>query len=132
VIVIQPGSIDTEIFEKARHISTAFEHTDYDPTRRTIDLRETRRTALPASAVTRRIIDALTVQHPRARYTIPDQPLRLWLVPRMLADRWLDRVIDRMLGFQAIRDRLRVAKAQETGSSEGATANRPRPSPFRR
>jgi NAD(P)-dependent dehydrogenase (short-subunit alcohol dehydrogenase family) len=112
VIVIQPGSIDTPILEKARHIRTAYAQTDYDSTLRTIDLQETRRTALPVSAVTCKILEALTARHPKARYVIPDQRLRLWLLPRLLPDRWLDRVIDHMLGFQAIRDRLRSSKGR--------------------
>ena len=57
-------------------------------------------------AVTRRIVEALERRRPRARYAIPDQRFTYWLAPRMLPDRWLDRIIDRVLGYRKIRDRL--------------------------
>jgi hypothetical protein len=69
-------------------------------------LYEERRQALPVAAVTRRIVDALTHKRPRARYAVPDRKIKFWLVPRLLPDRWLDRVIDRVLDFKKIRDDL--------------------------
>ncbi len=104
VIVIQPGAIDTPIWDKAAHIRTAFSETDYGPVLRGMNLSQERRTALPVSAVTRRIIDALTLGKPKARYVIPDRWFRFWLAPRYLPDRWLDRAIDRLLDFQRIRN----------------------------
>ncbi len=69
-----------------------------------MNLSDARHTALPVSAVTRRIVDALVVKRPKARYVVPDQRVRYWLLPRWLPDRWLDRAIDRLLNFQKIRD----------------------------
>ena len=106
VIVIEPGAIDTPIWDKAAHIRTSFKDTDWAPVLQRVDLLDTRRRALPTSAVTRRIVEALEHRRPKARYVVPDQRLKYWLAPRLLPDRWLDRVIDRMLNFQAVRDRL--------------------------
>jgi NAD(P)-dependent dehydrogenase (short-subunit alcohol dehydrogenase family) len=106
VIVIQPASIDTPIWDKAAHIRTAFEDTDYAPILRGVDLLDTRRKALPVAAVTRRVVGALEHRRPKARYVVPDQLFKYWLAPRLLPDRWLDRIIDRVLKFQAVRDRL--------------------------
>jgi NAD(P)-dependent dehydrogenase (short-subunit alcohol dehydrogenase family) len=106
VIVIEPGAIDTPIWDKAAHIRTAFQDTDWGSALRGIDLLATRRSALPVAAVTRRIVEALERRRPRTRYVVPDRTIKYWLGPRLLPDRWLDRIIDRMLGYQKVRDRL--------------------------
>jgi NAD(P)-dependent dehydrogenase (short-subunit alcohol dehydrogenase family) len=107
VIVIQPGTISTPIFDKAAHIQTAFADSDYQMTLAHIDMAEQRRTGLPVSVVSDRILTALTAAKPRTRYVIPNEWIRLWLVPRYLPDRWLDRIADRMLGFARLRAALK-------------------------
>src|SRR5262249_29954823 len=104
VIVIEPGAIDTPIWDKAAHIRTAFQGSDWGAVLRGIDLLATRRRALPVSAVTRRVVEALEHRRPRTRYVVPDQLIKYWLGPRLLPDRWLDRIIDRMLGYSKVRD----------------------------
>ena len=106
VIVIEPASIDTSIWDKAAHIRTAFEGTDYSAILQGVDLHEARRNALPVAAVTRRIVEALERRRPKARYVVPDRLFKYWLLPRLLPDRWLDRIIDRMLKYQKVRDGL--------------------------
>lgn len=107
VIVVQPASIDTPIWDKAQHISTAFEDSDYAPLLRGVDLQHNRRTAMPVATVTRRIVQALESRRPRARYLVPDHYWKFWVAPRLLPDRWLDRIIDRMLNFKSVRDGLK-------------------------
>ena len=106
VIVVQPGAIDTPIWDKAAHIRSEYRESDYGSVLQGIDLLATRRGALPVAAVTRRIVEALEHRRPRARYAIPDRRLTYWLAPRALPDRWLDRIIDRMLNFRKIRTDL--------------------------
>lgn len=107
VIVIQPGTISTQIQGKAAHIQTAFADSDYHMTLTHIDMAEQRRAGLPASVVSDKILTALTVAKPKTRYVIPNEWIRLWLVPRYLPDRWLDRIADRMLGFARLRAALK-------------------------
>jgi len=107
VIVIEPGAIDTPIWDKAAHLRTTFEGSDYHAVLKRIDTRIERRTALPVAAVTRRIVDAVVLKRPKTRYVVADRQIRFWFLPRWLPDRWLDRVIDRMLRFQEIRDALK-------------------------
>lgn len=107
VIVIEPASIDTPIWDKAAHISTAFQDTDYDPLLRGVKLQDNRKTAMPVETVTRRVLQALEARKPRTRYLVPDRYFMYWVLPRLLPDRWLDRVIDRMLHFQSVRDTLK-------------------------
>lgn len=106
VIVIQPGAIDTPIWDKAAHIRSEYRKTDYGSVLAGIDLLATRRSALPVAAVTRRIVAALEHKKPKARYAIPDQRFKYWLAPRVLPDRWLDRIIARVLKFKKVRDDL--------------------------
>lgn len=107
VVVIEPASIDTPIWDKAAHIGTAFKDSDYDPLLRGVNLQDNRRTALPVATVTRRVLQALEARRPRARYLVPDRYFLYWLLPRLLPDRWLDRIIDRSLNFQSVRDSLK-------------------------
>jgi NAD(P)-dependent dehydrogenase (short-subunit alcohol dehydrogenase family) len=107
VIVIQPGSIDTPIWDKAADIRSAYLETDYASVLQGVDLRSVRHGAMPVTVVTRRIVEALEHRRPRARYAVPDRWIKYWLVPRLLPDRWLDRIIDRVLKFKKIRDDLR-------------------------
>lgn len=106
VIVIQPGAIDTPIWDKAAHIRSEYLDTDYGSVLQGIDLHATRRASLPVATVTRRIVEALEHRRPKARYVVADQPIKYWLGPRMLPDRWLDRLIDRVLNFKKVRDDL--------------------------
>ena len=107
VVVIEPGTIGTPILDKAAHLASSFSDSDYQPTLRFLDMSNDKRMAMPVAVVTRRILDALTLDRPRTRYVIPNERFRLWLIPRCLPDRWLDRIIDRMLGFERIRAALK-------------------------
>jgi NAD(P)-dependent dehydrogenase (short-subunit alcohol dehydrogenase family) len=104
VIVIEPGAIQTQIWDKAATISSEFSDSDYGPILKHIDLMESKRGALPAEIVARVIYRALTCRRPRSRYAIPDRWWRYWILPRILPDRWLDAVIARALGMEKKRD----------------------------
>ncbi len=107
VIVIEPASIDTPIWDKAQHIRTAFQDSDYAPLFAHVDLAQNRKTAMPVAHVTRRVVQALESRRPRTRYLVPDRYFMFWLLPRLLPDRWLDRIIDRMLNLKSVRDTLK-------------------------
>jgi len=100
VIVIEPGSIDTEIWNKSAHISTSFADTDYGPLFQHVNLADNRKTAQPVSVVTDRVVKALTAKRPKTRYAIPDKWLLYWMLPRLLPDRILDKLIFKALGLK--------------------------------
>jgi len=104
LIVIEPGAIQTPIWDKASTISSEFAASDFGPILQNIDLMESKRTALPAQRVARTICRALTCRRPRARYVIPDRWWTYWVLPRILPDRWLDAIIARALGMEKKRD----------------------------
>ncbi len=107
VIVIEPGAIDTPIWDKAAGVRTEYADSDFGPLLAGMNPEDNRRGAFPVSAVAARIVEALEAKRPRARYAIPNQPIKFWLLPRLLPDRWLDRLVDKALGFQKIRDSLK-------------------------
>ena len=109
VIVIEPGSIDTPIWDKSAHISTSFADSDYAPLFQYVNLADNRKNAQPVSAVADKVITALTARRPRARYALPDKWLLYWMLPRLLPDRILDRLIDRALGITRLRASLKKA-----------------------
>ena len=104
VIVIQPGAIDTPIWTRPRTSGPRTGKPDYGAVLQGIDLHATRRSALPVAAVTRRIVEALEHRRPKTRYAIPDRLFKYWLGPRVLPDRWLDKIIARMLNLGKVRD----------------------------
>jgi NAD(P)-dependent dehydrogenase (short-subunit alcohol dehydrogenase family) len=100
VIVIEPGPIATPIWRK----STAggrYEDTAYrDLFARMPDYAsESEASALPVERVADAVMTALTARRPRTRYVVVRNPLVNWLLPRLLPDRVLDRVIARRLGL---------------------------------
>lgn len=107
LVVIQPGAIRTPIWDKASSISMDYADTDYGPILQKIDLLATKRSALPPEKVARLICRVLRARRPKARYVLPDNWLLYWIIPRMLPDRWLDRIIQRILGLEMKRDAAR-------------------------
>lgn len=104
VVVIQPGAVQTPIWDKASSVSTEFSDSDYGTVLEKIDLLETKRKALPVEKVARIICRALRCRRPKARYVVPDGWLVSWIGPRILPDRWLDWIIKRALGLERKRD----------------------------
>ena len=107
VVVIQPGNINTPIWGKNQGLRTEFAETDYGPVLKRINPVAVGKRSLPVSRVTDKIMKALMKRRPRARYLIPDDWFRFWIVPRTFPDRWFDFFVDRFLRFQEVRDRLR-------------------------
>jgi len=102
VIVIEPGSVRTPIWDKADQVDLArFDRTDYGPIVRTFMRRaqESGRAGMSPTVIGRAILDALEQERPHARHAIPNRYVLGWLLPRLLPARWLDRVIARRLGL---------------------------------
>jgi len=104
VIVIEPGAIQTPIWDKASTISSEFAASDFGPILQNINLQESKRTALPPERVARIVCRALCCRRPKTRYVIPDKRWTYWILPRILPDRWLDGIIARTLGMEEKRD----------------------------
>lgn len=109
VSIIEPGSIDTRLWEKGQDAADVLlerlskeGHQLYDPAVETVRraARKSARDAIPPSAVAKAVVHALTAEKPKTRYLVgtgarlqavvarivPDQ-MRDWLVAREMARR---------------------------------------------
>jgi short-subunit dehydrogenase len=102
VIVIEPGSIQTPIWDKADVMDLSpYEDSDYFAMIEGIKplLVRQGKQGLPVERVSETIERALTAVRPRARYAVVRNPLVNWLIPRWLPDRWLDGILRRQMGL---------------------------------
>ena len=104
VIVIEPGSVKTAIWDKAEQEGFAGKYADtaYGPIAAGFEKAfiSQGRAGIGPEVVAGVIRRALESPHPKTRYALPDDPIQGWLLPRLLPDRWLDRIIAARLGLQ--------------------------------
>lgn len=102
VIVIEPGSVRTAIWDKAEQQDLSrYATTPYAAimARFQKGFIAGGRAGMPAAAVARVIREALESPRPKSRYALPRNRLTGWMIPRLLPDRWLDRLIVSRLGL---------------------------------
>jgi NAD(P)-dependent dehydrogenase (short-subunit alcohol dehydrogenase family) len=101
VILINPGSIATPIWDKVEEVGDArYAQTEYAPLLSrflTMALRSGRR-GLPAEAVGDAVWTALSASRPRTSYPVIGRRLLNWTIPLALPARLLDRLIAKRLG----------------------------------
>ncbi len=101
VIVIAPGAVATPIWSKAEQVDTArYRNTPYAAPleRLRTYMLALGREGLPPERIGEAVLDALTAENPRVRYTVSPQPLQHWLA-RTLPKRLTDRIVGRRLGL---------------------------------
>ena len=98
VIVIQPGVINTPIWNKKEEVSR-YRDTDYGPYHQRFLqwAGNPNRPGLPVERVSDAICAALMAESPKTRYALLPGGLKgkikKWWLPRFVPDRWLDRVL---------------------------------------
>jgi NAD(P)-dependent dehydrogenase (short-subunit alcohol dehydrogenase family) len=107
VIVIEPGSVTTAIWDKVEQegMANRYAAMDYGSIAARFEKGFVRqgRAGVTPDVVARVIRRALEQDHPKARYALPDDPLGGWFLPRLLPDRWLDRLIIRRVRLRRRR-----------------------------
>lgn len=101
VIIINPGSVATPIWDKAEEQSGArYEATEYHPLLQRFVRAALRsgRAGLPPERVGETVWKALTVESPRASYAVVRRRLLNWTIPLSLPHRVIDRLIAKRLG----------------------------------
>jgi NAD(P)-dependent dehydrogenase (short-subunit alcohol dehydrogenase family) len=103
VIVIEPASIRTPIWDKAGELDASrYTNTGYasmlGPIQKTI-VRQGQ-TGIPVERVSQVIWEALTKERPKSRYVIPRKWLSGWIIPRWLPDRMFDNIVAKRLGIE--------------------------------
>jgi NAD(P)-dependent dehydrogenase (short-subunit alcohol dehydrogenase family) len=101
VVLIEPGAVRTEIWDKGASQAGRYIETDYgeplDRFRRYAEgLAKSRYSPAEFGRYVRKVFEK---KRPRARYAIVPGRFANFTVPRMLPDRWLDRLIGRNFGL---------------------------------
>lgn len=106
VVVIEPGTIATPIWEKGIASGDALEASlseqakrDYGPLIATVRTASEQgaRTGLPPDAVAKDVAHALTAQRPKTRYLVGREAKSRALAARILGDRFIDRAVARVM-----------------------------------
>ena len=103
VILVNPGSIATPIWDKAEMADgSRYAHTEYAPvlTRFLAAALKSGRAGLPATAVGEVVWTALSAERPRTFYPVLRRKLLNWTIPLALPARVLDRLIAKRLGLR--------------------------------
>lgn len=102
VVVIEPGSVQTPIWDKAQDLDT----TQYNDTAYKGMLDGMKRVfvnqgknGIPVEKVSEVIYEAFTKEKPKTRYVLARKLLTSWLLPRYLPDRRFDKIIAKRLGI---------------------------------
>ncbi len=102
VIVLEPGSIATPIWDKAdQEDRSKYAHTDYAPILDRVAefMVNHGREGLPATVVAKAVHEALTAKRPKARVALVSGRFANWTIPNMMPLRMLDRVMGGRLGL---------------------------------
>lgn len=105
VIVVRPGAIRTAILDKLAMADYGrYSGTDYaEPMARFFkEFLTAGRVGHPPQRVAEVVRNALTARRPRLRYTVVRGRLFNWDLPRLLPDRWLDRLLARRFGLDRL------------------------------
>jgi NAD(P)-dependent dehydrogenase (short-subunit alcohol dehydrogenase family) len=105
VIIIGPGAIETQIWEKEGVQSLVqYRNTEYAQITRTaqeyIANRVTRYSTEYVCQFIRRVFEQ---KRPKARYAIVADYVQRWLLPRLLPYRWFDKIVAKTLGLSQQR-----------------------------
>ncbi len=103
VILIEPGSTESAIWEKIPDISE-FDGTDYEePFRKMLSgMSKHLSDIMPVDKVTKIIIKALNTKNPRTRYLVVKNKLTNWYLPRLLPERKLDKIFAKMMKLKRL------------------------------
>jgi hypothetical protein len=102
VVVIEPGSVRTPIWDKAQDLDVEqYSQTPYKSILEGMkDVFVNRgKTGIPVEKVSQAIYTALTASKPKTRYVLARKLFTGWLLPRYLPDRQFDRIVGKRLGI---------------------------------
>ncbi len=101
VILIEPGTTRTPIVDKVKVQMQQYKETEYkgmiDVWMKQVAKRET--SGMPMEKVINALCQAVESERPKTRYAVPRKWFSGWILPRILPDRWLDRLAANRLGL---------------------------------
>lgn len=102
VVMIGPGPVRTPIWEKAQEVDASSYHNSplYKPMIGFRDyLSHIGANGLEPEVIADRIYKALTEPAPRLRYAVVPQRFANWTLPKLLPEKWIDRMIAKRSGI---------------------------------
>ena len=103
VVLIQPGPIKTPIWDKVPNIEdNPFLNTEYEIPLRKFNkgyLQAIEAEGYPPSVVGEKVVEVMKTNKPKTRYVITRNIFKNYYIPGFLPDRWVDRLIGKMLGL---------------------------------
>lgn len=96
VVIIGPGPIKSEIFEKIdKKFLETLKKSDYAKVAKNIPkrMKNAKKIAFPAEEVGKLIFNALHDPNRKTRYTITPNKLMYWTLPMLITDRMLDKMV---------------------------------------
>lgn len=98
VIIVGPGAIKTDIWDKAKNnmLTPELNNSIYQQSATTFKnfmLERAEREALPAEDVAELLLTILKSKHPKVRYAPVPNKFINWTLPRLLPKRWVDKII---------------------------------------
>ncbi|MEZ5049809.1 MAG: SDR family NAD(P)-dependent oxidoreductase [Saprospiraceae bacterium] len=94
VIVIEPGPIKTEIWDKNKGTLKPFENTEYGSMLKNADdiMDNANATGLPVDAVIKYLDLALEKKNPKTRYIVHKNTFLIKLIAKIIPDTWVDKM----------------------------------------
>ena len=103
VVLIEPGPIKTPIWNKVPNIeNNPFLNTEYGPSLKKFNtgyLKAIESDGYPPNIVSAQVVKILQTNKPKTRYVITRKIFKNYYIPGFLPDRWVDKIIGKMLGL---------------------------------
>jgi len=109
VVLVEPGPIKTEIWNKAPDIeNNPFVNTEYGNSLRKFNNMYIKmgKYGLHPDLVGNLVLKILLTNKPKTRYVITPEKLKNYIIPGFLPDRWVDRLVGKMLGLIKKTDKI--------------------------
>lgn len=106
VVAIQPGPIQTKIWDKNKGSFDAYRNSDYGEIAEKVDqvIAHTEAAALPVQRVSECIYNVLTKDNPKDRYLIHRNGFLFKLIARFMPARWMDKMIWKNLNKKDLKN----------------------------
>ena len=103
VILLEPGPIKTPIWDKVPDIEkNPFLNTEYGESLRKFNkgyLKTVEADGFPPKIIGEKVLNIMQTNRPKTRYVITPKIIKNYFIPGFLPDRWVDRMIGKMLGL---------------------------------
>ena len=103
VVLLEPGPIKTPIWDKVPDVEkNPFLNTEYGPSLRKFNkgyLKAVEADGFHPKIIGEKVLNIMQTNRPNTRYVITPKIIKNYFIPGFLPDRWVDKMIGKMLGL---------------------------------